>query len=177
MEPGSAAPQWVRLALDVERFDPGAFADVIDRCRRRGIVLTTIAELGDSEPNHRRLYELNRTCSADIPGRGEFYTYAEYRAERIEVDTYDPSMVVIALSGGEWVGMSAASDHGPEGYFFNEMTGVVRAYRHRGIAIAMKVMVIEKVRAHGVPSIRTFHHPDNVAPIALNRRLGYVDAD
>jgi predicted GNAT superfamily acetyltransferase len=86
-------------------------------------------------------------------------------------------MVVIALSGHEWVGMSAASDHAPEGYFFNEMTGVVRDYRHRGIAIAMKVMVIEKVRALGVPSIRTFHHPDNAAPIALNRRLGYVDID
>lgn len=29
----------------------------------------------------------------------------------------------------------------------------------------------------GISEIRTFHHPDNPAPIAVNRRLGYVDAD
>lgn len=42
--------------------------------------------------------------------------------------------------------------------------------------MAMKVMVIRLVRDLGIPEIRTFHHPDNEAPIALNRRLGYVDA-
>ena len=44
-----------------------------------------------------------------------------------------------------------------------------------GDAFAMKVLVIELVRALGVPTIRTFHHPDDSAPIALNRPLGYVD--
>jgi hypothetical protein len=29
----------------------------------------------------------------------------------------------------------------------------------------MKVLVIDLVRALGVPTIRTFHHPDNSAPI------------
>ncbi|CAN5699059.1 hypothetical protein BH24ACT5_BH24ACT5_29970 [soil metagenome] len=38
----------------------------------------------------------------------------------------------------------------------------------------MKVLVIARVRSLGVPTIRTVHHPDNEAPIALNRRLGYV---
>jgi RimJ/RimL family protein N-acetyltransferase len=167
---------WVRLELDVETFDAAAFEPVVKACRHGGIVFKTMAELGDSEANHRRLYELNRECSADIPGRGEFYTYAEYHAERIAVDSYDPSAIVIALDGDEWVGMSAASDHRGEGYFFNEMTGVRRSHRARGIAVAMKVIVIERVREVGVPTIRTFHHPDNAAPIALNRRLGYVDA-
>lgn len=117
-------PLWVRLILDVDKFDAGAFADVVDSCLRDGIVFTTMTELGDNESNHRRLFELNRTCSADIPARGDFYTYTEYCAERIDCDTYDPNTVVIALDEGEWVGMSAASDHRDQGYFFNEMTGV-----------------------------------------------------
>ena len=167
-------PAWVRLTLSVDDFDAGAFADDVDRCTRDGIVLTTMSALGDHDANRRRLYELNRTCSADIPERGEFYTYDEYRAQRIERD-YDPRTAVIALDDGAWVGMSAASDHRDEGFFFNEMTGVVRSHRGRGIAIAMKVMVIGLVRDLGVSEIRTFHHPDNQAPIALNRRLGYVD--
>lgn len=161
-------PNWVRLTLDVDSFDESAFDRAVE-----GITLTTMTELGDHEANHRRLYELNRTCSADIPGRGEFYTYDEYRARRIERD-YEPSTTVIALDGSAWVGMSAASDHRDEGFFFNEMTGVVRSHRGRGIALAMKVMVIGLVRELGVREIRTLHHPDNEAPIALNRRLGYV---
>lgn len=135
-----------------------------------------MTELGDVEANHRRLYELNRVCSADIPGRGPFYTYDEYRALRIESD-YTPDTTVIALDGSTWVGMSAASDRRDEGYFFNEMTGVLRSHRGRGIALAMKVIVVQLVRDLGASEIRTFHHPDNLAPIALNRRLGYVATD
>jgi GNAT superfamily N-acetyltransferase len=168
---------WVRLRLDVEQFDPGAFATDIDRCRRAGIEFTTIAALGDDDANRRRLYELNRVCSADIPGRGEFYPYPEYLAERIDVASWDPGTVVLAIDGDEWVGMSAASDHRDERYFFNEMTGVVRSHRRRGIALALKVLVIERVRALGVPAIHTVHHAANVAPITLNRKLGYVEAD
>jgi hypothetical protein len=41
----------------------------------------------------------------------------------------------------------------------------------------MKVTLIDLVRELGVPEIRTFHHPDNEAPICLNRKLGYVDAE
>lgn len=170
------APDWVRLTLKVDNFDDRAFEHVVDRCSTEGIVLKTMTELGDHEANHRRLYELNRICSADIPERGEFYTYDEYRARRIGPD-YEPSTTVIALDNTAWVGMSAASDHRDEGFFFNEMTGVIRSHRSRGIALAMKVMVIRLVRDLGVPEIRTFHHPDNKAPIALNRRLGYVDAE
>jgi RimJ/RimL family protein N-acetyltransferase len=73
--------------------------------------------------------------------------------------------------------MSAASDHRDLGYFFNEMTGVVRSHRGRGIALAMKVLVIERVHTLGVPAIYTVHHAANTAPIALNRKLGYVDTD
>jgi RimJ/RimL family protein N-acetyltransferase len=169
-------PAWVRLTLDVDAFDDRAFAGVLQRCSREGIVLTTMAELGDLDANHRRLYELNRTCSADIPERGEFYTYEQYLAQRIERD-YSASTTVIALDDGTWVGMSAASDHRDDGYFFNEMTGVIRSHRGRGIALAMKVTLIDLVRELGVPEIRTFHHPDNEAPICLNRKLGYVDAE
>lgn len=170
------APDWVRLTLKVDSFEDRAFDHVFDRCSKEGIVLTTMTALGDHEANHRRLYELNRVCSADIPERGEFYTYDEYRTSRIERD-YEPSTTVIALDDNTWVGMSAASDHRDECFFCNEMTGVIRSHRGRGIALAMKVMVIRLVRDLDVPEIRTLHHPDNHAPIALNRRLGYVDAD
>ena len=167
-------PHWTHLKLDVAGFDYEAFAPIVRRCEDAGIAFTTMAELGDNESNHRRLYELNRTCSADIPERGQFYSYDEYVEQRIR-QNYTPQTTVIAVDGGEWVGMSAASDHSIDGYFFNEMTGVIRSHRGRGIAVAMKAIVVQLVRERGISEIRTIHHPDNLAPIALNRRLGYRD--
>ena len=43
-----------------------------------------MANLGDTPEFRRALYELQKTCSADIPECGEFYTFDEYLAERIQ---------------------------------------------------------------------------------------------
>jgi hypothetical protein len=84
--------------------------------------------------------------------------------------------VVIALDGDMWCGLSATSDHRSSGFVFNEMTGVKAAYRGRGISIAMKTLGIGFARICDVDRIRTVHHPGSKSAIAMNRRLGYVDA-
>jgi RimJ/RimL family protein N-acetyltransferase len=167
----------VRLELDVRTFDAARFTPYIERCQAEGIRLTTLAELGDTPDHRRRLYELNKECSADIPERGEFYTLEEYLSRRIDVPSFDARGVVIALDNDLWCGLAATSDHRSAGYVFNEMTGVMAAYRGRGISIAMKTAGIGFAGLCGVHLIRTFHHPANTAAIAMNRRLGYIDAN
>jgi hypothetical protein len=171
------AGHWVKLELDVKTFDAARFARYLERCRDAGIRLTTLAELGDTAGHRRSLYELNKECSADIPDRGEFYTFEEYLKRRIDVPAYDPRGVVIALDDDVWCGLAATSDHRSSGFVFNEMTGVKAAYRGRGISIAMKTVGIEFADLCGVDKIRTLHHPANTAAIEMNRRLGYVDAE
>jgi RimJ/RimL family protein N-acetyltransferase len=168
--------RWVKLELDVASFDAARFDEYVRRCRYAGIRLATLAELGDTPQHRRALYELNKECSADIPDRGEFYTFDEYLGERIENDSYDPRGVVIALDDDAWCGLSATSDHRSDGFVFNEMTGVTAAYRGRGISIAMKTLGIGFARLCDVGKIRTVHHPNNKSAIGMNRRLGYVDA-
>ncbi|MEV0775699.1 GNAT family N-acetyltransferase [Streptomyces sp. NPDC050433] len=127
---------WVKLELDIRTFDAARFNTYVERCRDTGIRLTTLAELGDTARHRRQLYDLNKECSADIPDRGEFYTFDEYLERRIAVPSYDP----------------------------------------RGISFAMKTYGIGFAHLCGVDTIRTFHHLANVPAIAMNRRLGYVDA-
>ena len=134
---------------------------------------TTMAELGDTPAHRRRLYELNKACSADIPDRGEFYSYDEYVAQRIEVAGFVPEGVVLAIDDGAWVGMSATSKHPAE--CFTEMTGVLAPYCGRGLSLALKLLAIRFVRESGHRWLRTFHHPRNAAAIGMNRRLGFVD--
>lgn len=169
--------RWVKLELHVNTFDTGHFDEYVKRCQDAGIRLTTLAELGDAPRHQRALYDLNKECSADIPGRGEFFTFEEYLKRRIDVPSFDPRGVVIALDDEAWCGMAATSDRRAEGFVFNEMTGVRAAYRSRGISIAMKAFGIGFASICGVDKIRTVHHPDNTAAIQMNRRLGYVDAE
>ncbi|WP_190344799.1 GNAT family N-acetyltransferase [Streptomyces venezuelae] len=165
---------WVRLVLDLDEFDEGPRLSRLDRCREAGTGFTTMAALGDTPEHRRALYELNRTCSADIPGRGAFYTYEEYLAQRIATPTYDPEGIVLALDRGDWIGMAATSIR-PEGYAFSEMTGVLAAHRGRGVSLAMKLLAIRFARSRGARVLRTVHHPGNTVAIAMNRRLGFID--
>ncbi|MFJ5720562.1 GNAT family N-acetyltransferase [Streptomyces sp. NPDC093149] len=169
--------RWVKLELDVNTFDAARFDRYVKRCQDTGIRLITMAELGDTPRHRRALYELNKECSADIPGRGEFYTFDEYFERRIDVPSYDPRGVVIALDDDTWCGLAATSDRRAAGIVFNEMTGVRSAYRSRGLSIAMKTFGMGFACLCGVDRIRTIHHPDNSIAIGMNRRLGYIDAE
>ncbi|MFF8645790.1 GNAT family N-acetyltransferase [Streptomyces sp. NPDC015345] len=169
------ADRWVKLELDAAAFDAARFEQYLERCRSGGIRFTTMSELGDT-PRHRwALYELNKECSADIPDRGEFYTFEEYVEGRLAVPSYDPRGVVVALDGDVWCGLAMTSDHRASGFVFNEMTGVKAAYRGRGLSLAMKTVGMGFAGLCGVDKVRTFHHPANTAAIQMNRRLGYVD--
>lgn len=167
----------VRLQLDLAAFDDAAFVLYLHRCRTSGINFTSVSELGDDGENRRALYELNNACAADIPERGEFYTFDEYLTERIDTPAYDPDGVVIAVDDGRWVGMTTTSLHRAEDYAFSEMTGVLRSHRGQGISLAMKLLAITFARSRGIRWLRTFHHPDNASAIGMNRRLGFVDED
>ncbi|MFD9406392.1 GNAT family N-acetyltransferase [Streptomyces sp. NPDC059989] len=169
--------QWVRLELDVDVFDADRFQGYVERCRESGISFTTMAELGDGPAERSALYELNKECSADIPGRGPFHTFDAYTRLRLEVDSYDPRGIVLARDGDAWIGMAATSDHRNAGFVFNEMTGVRAEYRGRGVSLAMKTLGIGFAALCGVGRIRTVHHPANATVIAMNRKLGYVDAE
>jgi len=167
---------WIKLELDVHTFNAMIFAPFVERCRGAGLQFSTLAALGDSAEHRRALYDLNRQCSAAIPGRGGFHTFKEYLQKRVEIPSFDPAGVVLAVEGADWVRMAATSDWRQQGYVFNEMTGVRVGYRGAGVALAMKVLGVDFARACGVTKIRTIHHPGNLPAIAMNRRLGYVDA-
>ncbi|MBB5918453.1 GNAT superfamily N-acetyltransferase [Nocardia transvalensis] len=159
--------------MRVDDFDDAEFAPYLERAGEAGVTFTTLAGLGDTEDNRRAVYELNRICAADIPERGEFFSYAEYVAQRFEARGYDPAGVILAVRAGELVGMSAVSLHAEPGVAFSEMTGVLRPFRGHGLSLALKLLAITFARSAGYRWMVTFHHPRNAAAIAMNQRLGF----
>jgi len=57
------------------------------------------------------------------------------------------------------------------------MTGVLRQYCRRGIALALKLLGIRFAKDCNVSTTDTIHDFENVAAIEMNRRLGYVDTE
>lgn len=151
------------------------FAHYVTECEAAGFRLVSLAELGDTAEQRYQLYELNKLCSLDIPGRGPFFSYEEYCQIRYGHPAFTPEGAFVAIEPeeGRWVGLSLASHH-PEGRFlFNEMTGVLRNYRGRGLAMALKVKVIGYGRSVGVQMIRTYNDAANKPMLAVNQKLGY----
>jgi hypothetical protein len=116
--------EWVKLELVPGAFNVSLFEGVVEAVKESGIVLTTLAHLGNTAARQHQMFELNRVCAADIPERGEFHTWDQYVERRIEVPSFDPEGVVVALHGHRWVGMSATSYGGGSSYAFGDMTGV-----------------------------------------------------
>jgi hypothetical protein len=69
------------------------------------------AALGDAPEQRRKLYNLNKACSADIPDRGPFYTYEEYVTQRIDVAAFNPKGVIVGNQGDGWIAISATFLH------------------------------------------------------------------
>lgn len=111
----------------------------------------------------------------DIPGRGEFSATDEFCQKRYG-EHYDPSGVIIGVSEGDWIGMCATSNHSDKGFCLNEMTGVTKVYRRRGIALALKLMGIRYAKGVGAQKVYTIQDTQNSSAIAMNRKLGYVDS-
>ena len=63
--------------------------------------------------------------------------------------------------------------HSVDGKLLQSWTGVQPEYRRRGIGTALKVLTVHYARQHGYSEIVTAPAADNVASIALSRRVGF----
>jgi len=162
-----------RSTLDLQAFDAAPFQSALHDARARGIAFTTLAKLGDTSTTRRHVYELNKVTAADIPGRGPFFSFDEYAQRRFGHAGYRAAGVILAVNDAQWVGLTQVSVHSKGNFAFNEMTGVIRAYRGQHIAQALKLLAISYAQAQQMPILRTFNDSANLPILAINRKLGY----
>lgn len=168
-----AEVEWMRLELEIRNFMPVPLVTAL----APDIRMMTLPELGDDERRRRQIYDLNKECAADIPERGEFFTWTQYQRVRFDVPQFRPDGQLLAVARDELVGLCQVSQRPGVGWAFVEMTAVRRGWRGYGIAIRLKLAAIEAARGWGCTQLRTVNHPNNGAIIAVNRKLGFHDAD
>ncbi len=160
--------------LALAAFDERPFADAIDAARVAGFRFLTMAEVGNSTGMQRQVYDLNRRTSGDIPGAAApFAPFEDFKGYVFGARWYRPEGQILAFHVDRLIGFTDVGYVAHTNSAYNMMTGVDRAYRGRGIALALKLLAIRYARTTGAALIRTNNDSENAPVLALNRKLGY----
>jgi GNAT superfamily N-acetyltransferase len=165
-----------RLALAT--VDPGAVARAIaaatDLAFASGVRIASYRQLALGGDAPRRAYELTCTLWEDVPFglSGPDPTYEQFVAEELDDPHFRPGASFVALDGARWIGECLQSVR--DGVVFTMMTGVLRAWRGRGIARWLKLHALRVALELRARELRTWNDESNAAMRGLNRALGFV---
>lgn len=160
--------------LDLTTFDESHFAGVIETVQAQGIRFFTLAEVGNTEENQRKLYEVNKRCALEIPGwEGEYPRFEDFRKNVFQASWFRAEGQNLAADGERWIGLGAVGYFAKTNSTYNMHTGVLKEYRGRKIALALKLQTIRRSREWSAAYLRTNNDSENAPILAINRKLGY----
>jgi mycothiol synthase len=165
-------------ALDLTSFDSSRFAHVVPAVEAQGIQIRTLAELETTDPAvHDKLFELWLEVRRDVPrppNDQQVDVPFERYMERFSRPHHLSSALFIALDGEQFVGISDLWLCPEPDVLRTGLTAVRRAYRRRGIALALKVRALQFGKAGGYMCVQTENESNNRGMLAINDELGFV---
>jgi L-amino acid N-acyltransferase YncA len=127
-----------------------------------------------SEAYDRGAYEVALEADADVPSGEQLSsgTFEQWRDRHFGPLTMR-ELSFVALAGGRVVGYAVVHRY-TEDEAQHAMTGVARAARGRGIALALKQAQVAAAKAAGLRALRTQNDLANIPMRRVNEKLGYV---
>lgn len=164
------------MRLNVETFDPTPYAGAEEKLRAKGIEIKTLDELASDPDCDHKLHELHEETRADTPSRipSTRMDFDRWKEWFLNGHAANNAACFVAVRDGEYLGFSALNAAKPGANIDTRWAGVRRAERRQGIALALKMRMIEYAKAHGHPYIMTVTHSLNVPVQTMNNRMGYV---
>jgi GNAT superfamily N-acetyltransferase len=159
---------------DLTEHDGSAYAHVVTALEAAGIRFFTLAEQ-PGEETERALYTVDSLVAWDNPGDdiGEFPSFEDWRKMLLRRDGQRPEFIGIAADGERVVGFTTMYPTTVADLMDIGFTGVLREYRGRGIALALKVRAAQVALRFGAKAIRTGNDSRNAPMLAVNEKLGY----
>lgn len=154
-------------AMTVSGVDPGT---VEPRPVPAGVEIVPLADLDDPAP----VYELDLEVSRDIPNEEyDAMSLEDWTAEFWKTPVVDPEASLVARVEGELAGVTMIRVDRPSGRAENNLCGVRRPYRGRGLALLLKSHSLRRAADLGATIVLTDNDETNTPMLAVNTRLGY----
>jgi mycothiol synthase len=172
---------WKRYPSKVQTkgFDFSPYEGLEHNLKSSGIEIKSLAELTHPRAN-QQLWELDWLLMQDVP-MGVTLTkrsFEQWMKEEVDDPQFLKEACMIALDPqrddpltGNFVGYTSLMRG--IGHYGIGMTGVLKDYRGKGIAKALKLATMRYVQAHGGGEIRTINDPPNAAMLGMNISLGF----
>ena len=137
-----------------------------------GIRIAPASELAD---DLARIFEADRQSTLDEPGPMDFsgMTFETWKQHQWDHPDCDHKLCIVALDGEVVVGTSFLFADRAGGVAANGGTGVIRAYRGRGLGLLMKQHSLARAAEAGITRVFTQNDDTNAPMLAINKRLGY----
>jgi GNAT superfamily N-acetyltransferase len=164
--------------LSLADFNFADWAATHERFAASGLRMLSAADVQREHPDDwmRRLYELDNTLSKDVPSTGEVTApdFESYARQLRDDPEFDPELWILAADGETLVAVTMVYQKAADpSRYENGLTGVLKAYRRRGIARAIKTESLRRVKARGGKSILTGNEMNNPM-YQLNVQLGFT---
>jgi GNAT superfamily N-acetyltransferase len=127
----------------------------------------------------RGMYAVACEAYPDVPGEedSQMASFQEWLSQDLQGSADRPEATFAALASGEVVGYAKLSlSNARPGVAMHDMTGVLRAWRGRGIAGALKRAEIAWAKQAGFTRLETYNEDRNEPIRRLNERHGYRPA-
>ncbi|NKE07779.1 MULTISPECIES: GNAT family N-acetyltransferase [Mesobacillus] len=162
------------LELDLNQFNNAKYGDTVEQVIQSGIQLTTLADLTRVE-TETELYELCVETAKDNPGQySSLPPFEQWRKEFLPEANSRKEWVFLAIDGDRLIGVSQLFSTEDEGVLYTNYTGILKEYRGRGIAKALKLRSIEAAMKAGAHTLTTDSEEKNAPMQLINRSLGYI---
>lgn len=163
-------------ALAPANFDPGAWRDAVAKVAAQGIVIKTFAELKNTDPDvYTKCEALHWELSQDVP-HTETMTRPpmDEWMKRYDRPDFLPDANFFAVTPtGEYVGMTILWRSLANNDLNTGITGVMPAFRKRGIATSLKVRALMFAKEVGADFVWTSNEVNNTGMLGINARFGF----
>jgi len=157
--------------------DTTKFGEYSSKASKEGIEFSNLErELREDQQCYSKLYELVQTAFRDVPiaDTPTDTPYDQWVTFEMKNPNLVPKGYIIAKHRDRYVGTSVVwrLKREPRS-LYQGLTGVLREYRGKGIAMALKLRVLDFARTNGFDNIRTFNASTNAGILAINTKLGF----
>ncbi len=162
--------------LCLAAFDPTSVADVQTKLSQHEIEILAVDQLRQRDPHWlTKIYDLHWELVQDVPSTElrKQLTLEQWQERYVYGSQVDLSLLFVARIGEQLIGMSQLkTDSKGRAVLWSGITGVVRSWRRKGVATALKRAGIDQARRANIERIVTDNEENNPM-YQLNLALGF----